>query len=700
MRSQEAFKYPLFFLYSLRANFSFFLTAESAKIAGDKFIKNKKLCALCVLCGKITFLTLTSILFFSGAYAQTSGLSFGPWRQLSLSGKIGLEALRRTQETTLKSNISEQLKTSLLSGRLLLQSRSYIWHPNFMLLDIDLNYSPATRRDEYLQIPDHSEVRTLESGSFQSTFFKDRPIVLKAFANLSHHYVNREYLTNVETYNNNFGGILSFRNKFLPITMNYQQGKWQQKELQTGRLFEDRNSKFQARLTKSFSHLDDHQVSYSYTDYTRYYTGLLQVHHITDIDLRNKIFFDTKQTGSLQSLIQYYDQKGSNAFNRFQIYETANLRLPHNLRFSGNYQYLNFEQRAARFNQHNIIGRLEHQLYLSLKTQLYYEYSFMNQFPLSKELMNTGGILFQYRKKVPTGFITLHYEYRRRHQNRSSPPVVLQIIHEAQQLTDDQPVLLNHPFVTRNNVIITNAEGTIIYQENIDYVLIERGDFLEVQRLSGGQIANGATVYIDYQTSQQGSYKFDTNNYSWGASITLFQRFIELYYRAFDQDFDNVHLIDHRILKYISQYVLGGRLSYGFFTGGVEIDNFDSNIVPYHLKRYFINLTGSTRNRLILSLIANLRDYLLTGTNERQLFSDISAKMTYNLWREAKINLETGYRHQDGREIELDLFTMRGELYTQYRQLLLTLGFELFRREFLTEKIDFNGLFMRVERQF
>jgi len=53
--------------------------------------------------------------------------------------------------------------------------------------------------------------------------------------------------------------------------------------------------------------------------------------------------------------------------------------------------------------------------------------------------------------------------------------------------------------VIAGSVLVYNLNRTIIYQENIDCVLIRREDFTEIQRIPGGQILNGQEVSVDYQ---------------------------------------------------------------------------------------------------------------------------------------------------------------------------------------------------------
>ena len=50
--------------------------------------------------------------------------------------------------------------------------------------------------------------------------------------------------------------------------------------------------------------------------------------------------------------------------------------------------------------------------------------------------------------------------------------------------------------------------------------------------------------------------------------------------------------------------------------------------------------------------------------------------------------------------MSLDLANLRTELITRYRAVYLTAGFEMYKRDFYSEKINYNGGYIKVERKF
>ncbi|MCB0313453.1 MAG: hypothetical protein KDH84_09350, partial [Calditrichaeota bacterium] len=349
--------------------------------------------------------------------------------------------------------------------------------------------------------------------------------------------------------------------------------------------------------------------------------------------------------------------------------------------------------------QHNFTSRLEHQLYLSLRSQVFLAYNDLSQTGFDEQRRSFGFGL-RYRKAIPGGLLNLSYEWRRRNEQRDGQLLTLNIVDERLRLKDGEVALLANPLVDPGSVVLSDETQTVIYVENIDYVLISRGDFLEVQRIPGGQIADGATVYIDYRAQQQADYQFDLTNRTFAASVALFRQFLEIYYRSLAQDYDNLDQTRFRILKIISQKVYGGRVAYGPFAGGIEWDDTGSNIIPYRSLRYFANLNHQLASRVSAALNASRYRFTYRETDEVQRFDQLSAHVTWMLSRQSRINLFGNYRFQKGRGIDLELGSLRGEYSARMRMLWITFGVDLYRRDFLTEELSYQRTYIRLERKF
>jgi len=633
-------------------------------------------------------------------FGQNGYISHKFWQLSSLSGAVQLGGHYRYQEGT-TNEIYNYQKSSRLYGGILLNANSYFYHPNLLSLDLGVEWNPELGKDLFLVVPDQAEVRTMQKVNVAATLFKQKNFTLGAFFNYNMAYTNRENLSNIKSSGTNWGGSLTFSNKILPFQASYQQGNWNETEILTGRTFVTKQTNVQSKISKSFSTHDNTELNYYHNDYLRQDATLLQIRNISDnLNLNNTIYFDNKRNYFLISTISGIDQKGDDAFRRYQVDESLCFILPENFNLTTNYNYYNYQRASQDLRQNIITGILRHKLYQSLNTGLSFEYNNIVH-TFYKEQNSKAGIDILYEKKIPlTGRLSLSYAFNWQRQNRESDPVLLPILHEEHILTDGQMVLLSKAFVEPSTVVVKDVTGTIIYQLNLDYLLIPRNDFLEIQRIPGGQIPNKGKVYVDYVSMQPGSYQYDVSFNNFNASVILFNRLIEVYYRFSRQDYFKLKTTEYLTLNYFTQQVAGCRLEFNFASGGYEYETYNSTIIPYRMMRYYIVLQGNIKSKLTFSLNGNMRQYKMLNDSTNQTYLDVTGIVGYNFSPQTSINLELGYRKQVGQQMDLNLLTARAEFSTVFRQVFVKIGVELYGRDYLHERTNFIGGYVQIVRNF
>lgn len=644
-----------------------------------------------------------SVLFLCAGvklFAQEPIVELGFWKHQSLNGSFILEGIYRAQETVLISGFTEKPETQKYTGQIKLDSRSYIWHPNFCSLNINVNYNPGIKNEKFLIIPNRSETRTAEQLRLHSVFYKGRPLSLNMFFNINHNFINREYTSSIESMNKDYGGGVSYKNSVLPVSVNFMNSDWEQKELQTGRTFTNNHENLRIDLDKSFSRQDKHRLNYSCDDYKRKYGNSDDINNIVNsLRMQNNIFFRKDRRSFWQSMVFIHRQKGHQEYDRYQINENLTFSLPAGFTFTNTYRYAGYKQPLIKTKQHNFVSKLRHQLFRSLTSRVYYEYIDLNH-TVYDEYTNRMGMALRYEKKIPGGNFSIAYEFFRRYDKRNSSPSVLNIFREEIILEDGSIAMLDNININPLSIQVKDENGTLIYQENIDYILIERDGYIEIQRLPGGLINNGQTVYADYIVQKSYSFDYLSNSNSFRAGFSLFNRLIETYFRFHDLNYGSVMKANDKILKTINQKVYGLRMTKNIFTLGAEVDIYESNVVPYQSTRYYFNVNKNFKNRLSILLNANLRKYELSSEREKQQFADIAGRVVYFLGLYSKVSLDGGYRFQEGRGIDLRLSNFRTEFSTRFRAVYLSLGLEMYRRNFAGEKINYNGGYVKIERKF
>lgn len=634
------------------------------------------------------------------AMSQSDPMVCKFWRPTYLMGAVRLGGHYRYEEGT-SNEIYNYQKNPMFYGGLLFNSTSYFWHPNFMTVDLGAEYNPIKSQEDFLTVPDESEVRTIKKVDFTATFFRQKAVNLSLYANMNESYTNRENLSDYKINSTNFGGSFSWSNKALPVQVRYQDGKWREQEIQTGRVFNNHQSFLQADFNKSFSSRDRNELRYAHNTFYRQDAELPATSNVSDnIELIDRIYFDNREHYALQSHITGIDQRGDDAYSRIQVNEGLHFNLPANLTLTGNYDFFSTKRISQVTNQNNISGMLGYRLYQSLFANISYEDNLTKNTFYSED-NNKLGLDLRYVKKIPAnGQISLSFMSYRQHQKRVSDITALQVYNEEHTLTDGSIELLDNPNVYENTVIVTDGTGTIIYQPNFDYILIKRSAFLEIQRVPGGQIPNNSAIYVDYTFMPPGSYQFNAIYRQFSADLMLVGNLIDVYFRLAKQDYNNLESTELVTLNYFNQQVIGARLEYRFASGGVEYEAYNSTIVPYHSVRYFINLQGTLKSRIVFAFNGNVRNYRMLDQNTNQNYYDAAANIGYNFNAYTRITFEGTYRKQLGQGIDLDLLTGKIEFQATFRQVFIRAGVQVYRRIYLGEQTNFVGGFFEIVRSF
>ncbi len=177
------------------------------------------------------------------------------------------------------------------------------------------------------------------------------------------------------------------------------------------------------------------------------------------------------------------------------------------------YNYNQVNLATIKNEEHVVNGNLQHKLYASLITSIFFEYrNYRNQVNSSER--HKSGLNIQYSKRIPTGRLQLSYSYQLEKNTLNTLPVDINTVSEEYTLVDGQIILLLTPYIDINSVIVTDFSGTLIYQRDIDYLLIQRNDYIEIQRIPGGLIADNDIVYVNYTAAQPPSSKYDINKHT------------------------------------------------------------------------------------------------------------------------------------------------------------------------------------------
>jgi hypothetical protein len=95
------------------------------------------------------------------------------------------------------------------------------------------------------------------------------------------------------------------------------------------------------------------------------------------------------------------------------------------------------------------------------------------------------------------------------------------VFDEPIALSGVDAVPLRESFVVVESVIVTNADRTQQFEENIDYRLVTIGETTTIERLVGGNIFDGQVVLVSYEFLTGGTVKYGATTQSVSANLNV-----------------------------------------------------------------------------------------------------------------------------------------------------------------------------------
>ncbi|MEN8191400.1 MAG: hypothetical protein ABFS12_01205 [Bacteroidota bacterium] len=641
-------------------------------------------------------------MFFTASEIYSRGRNGYPfWVFNNLGGFVGLESNYYYLGTTLKTGFTEKQKTTQFNGLLSLDTESYILHPNFLQLGLGVLLRPGTRSDNFIVAPDQANITTAERVNFRADLFRQRVLNSNFYFNYDHSFIRRDFATNIENFRKNLGAGVNFRNPIVNFNFNYDYDDWLQDEIELDRFYASTRHNFRAQAHQNYGRNFTNKLTTSYTDFVREYSynDLLIANKIFDANVNTRVSLTAPISINYYSLILFNKQHGYDRRDKFQILQNVSSPLTSTLTFNGSYNYNHFKVDQISSNTNSVDLGLNHKLYQSLRSHINFRFSDYDQtFYSQKDNTFEAGV--NYTKTIYVGRLNLSYTYSRFGRSTESLSNVLSIFNEPHQLNDGSVELLINPDVFVNSIVVTDAAGIIVYQENFDYEIIERENYTEIRRILGGQIPNGGRVLVNYDHFRNSSYEYNSNNHRFFAGVSFLNNFIEVSYSGTEMNFDNLYNVDYVVLKLISQRIAALSFNFWGFSTGIEFDTFKSNIVPYESQRFFANYSEMISRSITLSLSSNYKSIYLTASRERQIFKDAVGRLLFMISPSSKLLFEGSYRSQRGYGLDLDLLKLKTEFQLTFRAIQLAIGAEAFDRTFIQEQRQFFNGYISIQRNF
>lgn len=223
---------------------------------------------------------------------------------------------------------------------------------------------------------------------------------------------------------------------------------------------------------------------------------------------------------SLGSLLTYDDRRGFNAYRRINLNERVNIQHTENISSLTRYNFSS----VKRIYQTNVnVGSfaLTHLLYRNLITTANVWASSQHSDPADITQWR-GGISTRYSKNFFGAGVTAGLGYSYQVTDRDSRQPLTEVVNESYAVPLDGAVVLSQRFIVATSIIVTNEDGSVVYEDGIDYTLLNLPDDLtQVQAITGGRIETGDAILVSYQASTLPSLEYSTVNTNYQLGINL-----------------------------------------------------------------------------------------------------------------------------------------------------------------------------------
>jgi hypothetical protein len=320
-----------------------------------------------------------------------------------------------------------------------------------------------------------------------------------------------------------------------------------------------------------------------------------------ELNLEDSLIFGSDNQYDLTILLGYLDRTGDPSFTQSSWFERLSVQHRENLRthYSLDSRRIDQSDGAQQTNQLGV--GLYHKLFESLSTAADTRLT-KTEFPSGATRDEVDGLLsWDYRKNNPMGVLLANLTLERTNSQESGPVSTGTVVDEEHVLVGTIPVTLSARRIDLDSVVVTDLARTTIYDTG-DYALRPVGDFVELERLLGGDIPDPGTVLVSYEYGVGGDLDTETDRWS----------------TALRQEFSN------GLAVYVRHYEITQTFS-GADAGAAVPDNVDSDLVGVEYTRRNFHLQAETEDRQ--STVQPVKSTRLRADYRSRLARDVSSRV-------------------------------------------------------------------------
>ncbi len=478
---------------------------------------------------------------------------------------------------------------------------------------------------------------------FVATLLRTKPLSVVLHADRQDDVPESSLLETGRVSNSSIGASFGWANSFAPVSVSLDQS-WSSAQFATFSSTDntlllsaglDRTSSDQLRATRG---------QYAMSIFDRGTNGaLVQQGTSNDARLSNTISFGSGQD-TLASSARYLDLTGTLQQQSFELAETLRIALTASLTGHASYNLSAGQDALSTVTAHR--GRIElaHQLFDSVTTTLGIN-GMLTSATSYRQAVFGPDLSVDYRKKTSIGLLNLNYALAADRDDRQSQSPTINVVGESQVLADGTVTLLSTPYADSASVSVTDAGGTVLYVVGVDYTLTAIDTRLELRRVPGGRIANGATVLVSYTAASPGNWQSLTLGQTAGVRLEALGGLLGLSYRY--------HWVRYPVaggaissMEIVDDHQAGISLELPGVSCSLDYQHYGSSLLPYDALRLEQTLSLPIAAVHLVSLQGVQSLVWFPTQAQPQRFFEVVGHYSWAIGEAAAVSVGAGYRLQ------------------------------------------------------
>jgi hypothetical protein len=549
-----------------------------------------------------------------------------------ISGHADFIVRHRERDLKSKTGTSEtRSKETIFEESLSLRTDGYVLHPN--LLEFGLGTVFGLVQEDFQEVVDGRKRDDSHSGDLlefdlDARIFKKRAYPTTVFAHRRRGLVARPFLPSLETTTTRYGLTSQYVSKKTPLSLQFSHTDATLNPLFiSGTTEEDgRQKNTELRFEAGYHFNDYHTLSLVYEHESVEEEPFKLDYDADEVTLTHQLEFGDQRQHRVRSELDYLNQRGSIDIERARWREDLRLKHSDTLQSLFHLEALDRtrggrSRDVPRIEERSLYvsGSLRHQLFQSQTSQLQL-FAQKQEFEPELEVTRWGGqASINYRKTNPWGQLQADYSLRVERNDHEGSTRANESIDEVHTFRDPDPITLGSRNVIVGSITVRAEDRVTIYQRGWDYSIRTVGNLVEIQRMSGGRIADGETVLVDYLFEFGGTFQLDTVNHNFGIRQD-FDIGLAPYYRFESQDQRlSPASATGAIAEDITAHVVGLEYRKPALRFYAEYEDRDSTINPYVSTRLGSSYTHRFKSGAETALHARWTDMRHGAPNERDI---------------------------------------------------------------------------------